>query len=195
MNKETRREIEEAFALLSDSYREVIVLRCTHEYPFEKIAALLGIAESTARVRYLRARQELAKLLSRKEGGSYMNCQEFRKAWEDTTNESTLFHIETCEECMVWIEAQFANGEEVQFLKEVPRPSAQLEDNIMQAIYKMTGQESTPQAAAALVVKWLRRAASDRTSLRWHGLVPRLSCLSSVRSASSKHKTAARKSA
>jgi len=69
MNKEQRREIEEAFALLSDSYREVIVLRCTHEYPFEKIATLLGIAESTARVRYLRARQELAKLLTRKEGG------------------------------------------------------------------------------------------------------------------------------
>ncbi|QQE75652.1 RNA polymerase sigma factor [Brevibacillus composti] len=69
MTKETRREIEAAFSLLSESYREVIVLRCTHEYPFEKIAALLGIAESTARVRYLRARQELAKLLSRKEGG------------------------------------------------------------------------------------------------------------------------------
>lgn len=69
LSKERRREIEEAFALLSDSYREVIVLRCTHEYPFEKIAALLGVAESTARVRYLRARQELAKILSRKEGG------------------------------------------------------------------------------------------------------------------------------
>ncbi|USG67296.1 RNA polymerase sigma factor [Brevibacillus ruminantium] len=69
MTKETRREIEEAFGMLSESYREVIVLRCTHEYPFEKIAAMLGIAESTARVRYLRARQELAKLLSRKEGG------------------------------------------------------------------------------------------------------------------------------
>mgnify|MGYP001217451615 CR=1 FL=1 len=69
LGKERRREIEEAFNMLSESYREVIVLRCTHEYPFEKIASLLGIAESTARVRYLRARQELAKLLSRKEGG------------------------------------------------------------------------------------------------------------------------------
>ncbi len=69
LSKEQRREIEEAFAKLSESYREVIVLRCTHEYPFEKIAAMLGVAESTARVRYLRARQELAKILSRKEGG------------------------------------------------------------------------------------------------------------------------------
>lgn len=69
LGKERRQEIEAAFAMLSDSYREVIVLRCTHEYPFEKIAALLGVAESTARVRYLRARQELAKLLKRTEGG------------------------------------------------------------------------------------------------------------------------------
>lgn len=69
LNKEKRKEIERAFSMLSDSYREVIVLRCTHEYPFEKIASLLGIAESTARVRYLRARQEFAKLLSRMEGG------------------------------------------------------------------------------------------------------------------------------
>lgn len=100
-----------------------------------------------------------------------MNCQEFRKAWEDTTNESTLFHIETCEECMVWIEAQFANGEEVQFLKEVPQPSAQLEDNIMQAIYKMTGQESTPQAAAAPVVKPAapRRFRPNISSMAWVG--------------------------
>ncbi|UFJ41671.1 sigma-70 family RNA polymerase sigma factor [Brevibacillus humidisoli] len=69
LTKEQRKEIERAFSMLSDSYREVIVLRCTHEYPFEKIASLLGIAESTARVRYLRARQEFAKLLSRTEGG------------------------------------------------------------------------------------------------------------------------------
>lgn len=69
MGKERRREIEEAFARLSDPYREVLVLRCTHEFPFEKIASLLGIAESTARVRYLRARQELAKYLNRSEGG------------------------------------------------------------------------------------------------------------------------------
>lgn len=69
LNKEQRREIQQAFAQLSDSYQEVIVLRCTHEYPFDKIASLLGVAESTARVRYLRARQELAKILQRSEGG------------------------------------------------------------------------------------------------------------------------------
>ncbi|MGC5326663.1 RNA polymerase sigma factor [Brevibacillus sp. SYSU BS000544] len=69
LGKEQRREIERAFSQLSDSYQEVIVLRCTHEYPFDKIASLLGVAESTARVRYLRARQELAKILQRTEGG------------------------------------------------------------------------------------------------------------------------------
>ncbi|MEJ8546775.1 hypothetical protein [Brevibacillus borstelensis] len=103
-----------------------------------------------------------------------MNCQEFRKAWEDTTNESTLFHIETCEECMVWIEAQFANGEEVQFLKEVPQPSAQLEDKIMQAIYETTGQGFTPQAASvqavpAPAVKPARRFRPKLSSLTWAG--------------------------
>lgn len=69
LGKEQREEIARAFSQLSDTYREVIVLRCTHEYPFEKIASVLGIAESTARVRYLRARQELAKILKRSEGG------------------------------------------------------------------------------------------------------------------------------
>ncbi|WP_139490162.1 RNA polymerase sigma factor [Brevibacillus dissolubilis] len=69
LGKERRQEIAQAFEQLSESYREVIVLRCTHEYPFEKIASLLGVAESTARVRYLRARQEFAKILSRMEGG------------------------------------------------------------------------------------------------------------------------------
>ncbi|WP_026074614.1 RNA polymerase sigma factor [Brevibacillus massiliensis] len=69
LGKERRQEIARAFEQLSDTYREVIILRCTHEYPFERIASLLGIAESTARVRYLRARQELAKILTRSEGG------------------------------------------------------------------------------------------------------------------------------
>lgn len=69
LGKERRQEIARAFAQLSDAYKEVIVLRCTHEYPFDKIASLLGVAESTARVRYLRARQELAKILNRTEGG------------------------------------------------------------------------------------------------------------------------------
>ncbi|GAA4703375.1 RNA polymerase sigma factor [Brevibacillus fulvus] len=69
LGKERRKEIEAAFSMLSEPYREVIVLRCTHEYPFDKIANLLGVAESTARVRYLRARQEFAKILTRLEGG------------------------------------------------------------------------------------------------------------------------------
>lgn len=69
LGKERRQEIIQAIDQLSDSYREVIILRCSHEYPFEKIASLLGVAESTARVRYLRARQELAKILTRMEGG------------------------------------------------------------------------------------------------------------------------------
>jgi len=79
-----------------------------------------------------------------------MNCQAFRKAWldlDDTDSES-LSHIETCEECIVWIETQMTTEEEVQFLKEVPLPQANLEERIMQAIYQSAGQSTPPQAAA-----------------------------------------------
>lgn len=69
LSKERRQEMIQAISQLSESYREVIILRCSHEYPFDKIASLLGVAESTARVRYLRARQELAKIITRMEGG------------------------------------------------------------------------------------------------------------------------------
>lgn len=79
-----------------------------------------------------------------------MNCQAFRKAWldlDDTDSES-LSHIETCEECIVWIETQMTTEEEVQFLKEVPLPQANLEERIMQAIYQSAGQSTPPHAAA-----------------------------------------------
>ncbi|WP_232698254.1 RNA polymerase sigma factor [Brevibacillus daliensis] len=69
LRKEQKKTIAEAFSQLSDSYREIIILRCTNEYPFDKIAVMLGVAESTARVRYLRARQEFAKVLTKMEGG------------------------------------------------------------------------------------------------------------------------------
>ena len=91
-----------------------------------------------------------------------MNCHEFRHAWDDITDPEMLSHIETCEECMVWIEAQLAIGEEVQFLKEIPQPSAQLEDKIMQAIYQTAGQGMTPQAAAAPALTEVTQAKPRR---------------------------------
>ncbi|MFE1628695.1 hypothetical protein ACFLFF_18275 [Brevibacillus reuszeri] len=78
-----------------------------------------------------------------------MNCQAFRKAWLDLddTDSETLSHIETCEDCIVWIETQMTTEEEVQFLKEVPLPQANLEEKIMQAIYETAGQNLPPHAA------------------------------------------------
>ncbi|WP_312116648.1 hypothetical protein [Brevibacillus reuszeri] len=78
-----------------------------------------------------------------------MNCQAFRKAWLDLddTDSDTLSHIETCEDCIVWIETQMTTEEEVQFLKEVPLPQANLEERIMQAIYETAGQGVPPHAA------------------------------------------------
>ncbi|MGG1659384.1 hypothetical protein [Brevibacillus sp. NRS-1366] len=79
-----------------------------------------------------------------------MNCQAFRKAWLDLddTDSELLSHIETCEDCIVWIETQMTTEEEVQFLKEVPLPQANLEERIMQAIYQSAGQNTPPHAAA-----------------------------------------------
>lgn len=78
-----------------------------------------------------------------------MNCQAFRKAWLDDTDGDTHSHIETCDECIAWIETQMTTEEEVQFLKEVPLPHANLEDRIMQAIYQNAGQGVPPHAATA----------------------------------------------
>ncbi|MCM3145308.1 hypothetical protein [Brevibacillus sp. MER 51] len=78
-----------------------------------------------------------------------MNCQAFRKAWLDDTDSDSYSHIETCDECIAWIETQMTTEEEVQFLKEVPLPQANLEDRIMQAIYQTAGKGVPPHAATA----------------------------------------------
>lgn len=99
-----------------------------------------------------------------------MNCQEFRKAWTDETDIETLSHIETCEECIAWMEAQLTSGEEVQFLKEVPQPTADLEEKIMQAIYQTAGQGVPPHAASASVTTSPKQAEFRR----WTFLLPSL---------------------
>ncbi|MBW5469681.1 hypothetical protein GPJ61_17715 [Brevibacillus formosus] len=78
-----------------------------------------------------------------------MNCQAFRKAWLDEPDSDSHSHIETCDECIAWIETQMTTEEEVQFLKEVPLPQANLEDRIMQAIYQTAGKGVPPHAATA----------------------------------------------
>lgn len=75
-----------------------------------------------------------------------MNCQAFRSTWLTTTDSELLSHIETCEACIAWLESQ-TQDEEVQFLKEVPLPPANLEERIMQAIYQTSEQGVPPHAA------------------------------------------------
>lgn len=77
-----------------------------------------------------------------------MNCQAFRKAWLEDTDSDVFSHIETCEDCIAWIEKQMTTDEEVQFLKEVPLPQANLEERIMQAIYESAEKGTPPHAAA-----------------------------------------------
>jgi len=76
-----------------------------------------------------------------------MNCQAFRNSWINDIDDEMLSHIETCEACIAWIETQMTSDEEVQFLKEVPSPPANLEERIMQAIYQASEQTAPPLAA------------------------------------------------
>lgn len=64
-----------------------------------------------------------------------MNCQEFRAIRLQDADEIALSHVETCDSCLDWIESTLSGHEEVQFMKEFPQPSKQLEDKIMQSIY------------------------------------------------------------
>ncbi|KQL43860.1 hypothetical protein AN963_20530 [Brevibacillus choshinensis] len=100
-----------------------------------------------------------------------MNCQAFRKAWLEDTDSDVISHIETCEECIAWIENQMTTDEEVQFLKEVPLPSVNLEERIMQAIYQDAGKGTPPHAATESLQPPTPIASKRRTkgfpSLAW----------------------------
>lgn len=78
-----------------------------------------------------------------------MNCQEFRSKWEHSTDEAVLAHIESCDDCLDWIEKTGSTSEEAMFLKEYPIPSVELEDRIMQAIYQ-TAEKGFPLTATAM---------------------------------------------
>lgn len=78
-----------------------------------------------------------------------MNCSDFRAKWLNHAYETDLSHIETCDDCLHWIETVLASGEEVQFMKEFPQPSADLEERIMQTIYAENGKAILPPLTAA----------------------------------------------
>lgn len=79
-----------------------------------------------------------------------MNCQEFRSKWEHSIDDAIYEHIETCEDCLNWIETSTSALEEAMFLKEYPTPSVELEDRIMQAIYQTAGTNNVPLSATVM---------------------------------------------
>jgi len=76
-----------------------------------------------------------------------MNCQEFRRHWMHDADNIDVTHIETCDDCLNWVEANFTS-EEALFMKEFPQPSAQLEDRIMQAVYQLSSPQAIPPITA-----------------------------------------------
>ena len=55
--------IRSAIASLKPKYREVVWLRSVAEMPFAKIAEVLGISESSAKVLFFRAKNQLKEML------------------------------------------------------------------------------------------------------------------------------------
>lgn len=62
----TTETIKEAVQLLPDGYRTVLSLHLFEGYEQEEIAATLGLAHSTVRTQYMRAKQRLITLLKTK---------------------------------------------------------------------------------------------------------------------------------
>lgn len=78
-----------------------------------------------------------------------MTCQDFRRHWIHDIDNADVTHLETCDDCLNWIEAN-VSSEEVMFMKEFPQPSPQLEDRIMQAIYQLTPPQAVPPVTATV---------------------------------------------
>jgi hypothetical protein len=100
-----------------------------------------------------------------------MNCQEFRRLWQHDATDADLTHIETCNDCLNWLEANFTSDEEVMFMKEYPQPSAHLEDRIMQAVYQLAVPSSSSPVSATMEKAPGAMARSPRRylSIGWAG--------------------------
>jgi RNA polymerase sigma-70 factor (ECF subfamily) len=61
-------EVRKAIQLLPDGYRTVLSLYLLEGYDHEEISQIMGLAESTTRTQYMRAKQKLLQIL--KEGGA-----------------------------------------------------------------------------------------------------------------------------
>jgi len=99
-----------------------------------------------------------------------MNCQAFRSRKFDALDDATLSHLETCDDCLLWMEEKTANDEEVRFLKDFPQPAVELEERIMQSIYKTIGKSSVPLAVAEQsVIKQPKKMKLPFSPFAWAG--------------------------
>ena len=57
--------VKKAILQLQDGYRTVLTLYLLEGYDHEEIAGILGVAESTTRSQYIRAKQKLIQLLKK----------------------------------------------------------------------------------------------------------------------------------
>lgn len=94
-----------------------------------------------------------------------MNCHEFRRHWMHDADNNDLSHIETCDDCLNWVEANFTSEEDI-FMKEFPQPSAQLEERIMQAVYQLSTSQTVPPVSATMESA-VPAAANRRFSRRY----------------------------
>lgn len=60
-------EVIDAINKLDDKYRDVLYLRALHDLPAKKVGALLNISEVSVNMRFMRAKQMLAKRLKERE--------------------------------------------------------------------------------------------------------------------------------
>jgi RNA polymerase sigma-70 factor (ECF subfamily) len=63
MRNELRRKVHEAVKRLKSEHREILIMRYNEGLKLSEIAAILGIGESAARMRHLRAIEEMKRLL------------------------------------------------------------------------------------------------------------------------------------
>lgn len=63
---ESVEEVKAAMQRLPEGYRLVLILRLLDGYEYEEIAEMLGIAQSTVRSQFVRAKQRLIELLNTK---------------------------------------------------------------------------------------------------------------------------------
>jgi RNA polymerase sigma-70 factor (ECF subfamily) len=64
MREELRRKVREAIAKLKPDYGEILMMRYTDGLKLTEIAVILGIGEGAARMRHLRAIEEMKRLLA-----------------------------------------------------------------------------------------------------------------------------------